>query len=220
MGGETEEIFLKIYSINDESFDELKAVLLRVLQEHHCEDLFILLFTCIGELLINAVKANYKNIYFENYSTNKRTFRVIPYVKALAMFRLEMQFDDAHALSSMAKAKGISADLRLFSSDFGIRVEVSNPFPMTVIEEENVTKKMRVIQSIGDMSDYFVSGVDDPLNEGAGLGLVFVGLMLKNLGIPMRNLSIESYEHTTRSTLAVSLDEKSVARYRSVIAGI
>ncbi|HXK66296.1 MAG TPA: hypothetical protein PK348_08525, partial [Spirochaetota bacterium] len=58
-------IIIKAYSVSESIEHYIKLVLAKILQKHNCEVLLIPLYTSVKELVVNAVKANHKFIYFE-----------------------------------------------------------------------------------------------------------------------------------------------------------
>ena len=61
---------ISAYSISDETEFRLKKALGSYLELFGCSSLFSPLYICTKELLINAIKANYKYIFFEGYPEN------------------------------------------------------------------------------------------------------------------------------------------------------
>jgi hypothetical protein len=68
-------------------------------------------------------------------------------------------------------------------------------------EWERITQRRQKAAQIRDILEAFNAFDDD--NEGAGLGIVFISLLLRNAGIAESNLIIDSRRGVTRHTLIV-----------------
>ncbi|MGL4369379.1 MAG: hypothetical protein ACRCUT_06885 [Spirochaetota bacterium] len=214
MDGKNGGVHFCAYSLDDSTQDIIKDSLERILSAHGCEEILIPVFSCIIELMINAVKANFKNIYFENYCPQNKSIKMIPYSTALELFRLEIQQDQKH-LTRLARLYNKAVNLDMQAEEGILNVSVTNPSPMTDVEAKNVLRKMKDLESVKEITEYFISNADDPHHEGAGIGIVFVGLMLKGLGVPVRSLRISSAGRMTTARLSVPLNAKTVAAFRA-----
>lgn len=193
------------YAITDDVENQLKGILSEILEEHRCPDLFAPVYTSVKELIINAIKANYKNIFFENYSPQSGLHKSFDYHTGLQLFQLEMNRENASYLEQIARSGDIKAEIALWASDDMLHVEVANPVTMTDIELHNVKKKLADAESCRDIAEYFLRNIDDPLREGAGLGLILIAMMLKSLSAPADSLSITSEENRTTAYLRIPL---------------
>ncbi len=193
------------YAITDDVENQVKGILTEILEKHDCSDLFAPVYTSVKELLINAIKANYKNIFFENYSPRSGLHKTFDYQTGLQLFQLEMNRENAGYLERIARSEGIKAEIALWAADDVLHVEVVNPVMMTDIELHNVKKKLSDAESCRDIAEYFIRNIDDPLREGAGLGLILIIMMLKSLGAPMESLAITSDENRTTAYLRVPI---------------
>lgn len=214
MGNPDSPISISTISFDGNVQDEIRSVLSVILEHNDCPQLLMPVFTCINELLINAVKANYKNIYFENFAAVVK--EKISYEKALSLFRLEMQHDGAENLSRIAREKDVRAYLNVWLEGTDLRITVTNPVLMSEIEQKNVIRKLDMVGKLHEMSEYFAANDADPFNEGAGLGLVFVGMLLKNLGLPDNSLQIHSDESRTTASLTIPLTSSTLKTYLEI----
>jgi hypothetical protein len=193
------------YAITDDVENRVKGILSEILEEHHCPDLFAPVYTSVKELLINAIKANYKNIFFENYSPRSGLHKTFDYHTGLQLFQLEMNRENANYLERIARNEDIKAEIALWAADDVLHVEVINPVTMTDIELHNVKKKLSDAESCRDIAEYFIRNIDDPLREGAGLGLILIVMMLKSLGAPTESLAISSNMNRTTAYLRIPI---------------
>ena len=193
------------YAITDDVENQVKDIISHILREHRCPDLFAPIYTSVKELIINAIKANYKNIFFENYSPRSGLEKLFDYKTGLQLFQLELNRENAGYLERIARREEIKAEITLWAKDDILHVEVANPVMMTEIELNNVKKKLSDAESCRDIAEYFLHNIDDPLREGAGLGLILIMMMLKSLSAPEDSLAISSEGNRTTAYLKVPL---------------
>lgn len=208
------QVKLIAYSVSPHIEERLKQVLRSFLDHYRCEILHDTLYTAIKELLINATKANYKNIFFENYSSKNRAENVIDYHTSLKLFRLEMSREGAQYLTRLSRLKDLKAEVVFRVKGDVLCVDVANPAVMTGIEMENVNRKLDFAQKCHDIAEYFDVQDDDPNQEGAGLGIILIAMILKSLGLAEDGFRIKSEGGQTVASLAVPLSDKTLSLYR------
>lgn len=192
----------------------LRRILTEILRRRGCEELLIPLYTCQMELLNNALKANYKSVYFEDYDPSKKGS--IDYPTALKLFKLEIGRKE-HILQKLADSRKLSADVIYRLLDDTLQVTVENHLELTPDEYRNITRKFENARSCRSLTDYFILNEHDPFREGAGLGLVLVMMILKSLGMPNSALSIRSADGITAASIIVPLNEQTLRSYREKI---
>jgi hypothetical protein len=193
---------------------DIKQILSEILKHFSCEELLVPLYTCLMELLNNAVKANYKNIYFENYNPEKKGS--IDYPTALKLFKLEIGRKE-HVLQRMADDRKLTADVIFRILDDALHVSVVNYIHMTADEYRNVMHKFETAKICRNLTEYFIRNEHDPFREGAGLGLVLVIMILKSLGLDSSRLTINSDTETTIASLLIPLNEITLRSYREML---
>ncbi len=203
-----------MYTVNSTSENRVKKILALYLKRHNCDMLLSPLYTVIKELLINAVKANYKNIYFEDYNPKNNATNLIDYHTALRLFKLEMTRENERNLVRLARKRDIRAEIRFRLEGEILNVIVTNPVPMTDTELENIRVKLEEARECEDISDYFLLHSDDPNTEGAGIGLVLISMILRSLGVDQSTLKIVSDETITRASLDIPLNGNTVYHYQ------
>jgi hypothetical protein len=215
-------IQLDLYHVDDDTQNMVKGHLYRILDRYGYAEIILPIFTCVNELIVNAVKANFKYIYFENFyldHTKDKDWRTaIPYSKVLELFRLELKTNGAAHLARIARQKEIKSTIRIHvTQDLTMNVVVTNPHPMTDIEQTNVRNRLEAVKKIQTLSDYFLINEGEAMYEGAGLGLVFVGLVLKSLNLSTDNLMIETQGDHTVATVHFPLNESMLEAYREMM---
>jgi len=210
---DNKNILIVAYGINEGVENRLKEILSLYLKKNNCGYLLAPLYTCVKELLMNAIKANFKFIFFEGYESKNEVDELIGYEKALQVFKLEMSREEARYLESLAKRNDIKAHVLFNYSDGSLNITVANPVPMTELEKEKVREKLQDAGRCEDISEYFLKIADDPYREGAGIGLVLVTMMLKSLRIPENGFSIKAGSSRTVAHLKIPLNNAILKNY-------
>lgn len=212
---ENKKVKILAYSVSDRVLENIERILRLILENRRCEELYSPIYTCLKELLVNAVKANFKNIYFEGYTHFDKPDNPISYELGLKLFKLEMSRENAEYLSAIARKEDKKAEVMFNIIDNELKISVTNPVAMTAIEQENVNRKLNDARMCDDISDYFMKIEDDPNQEGAGLGLVLISIMLKNLGVTEDNFSIFSDENQTTASISIPLTQDTKEKFQS-----
>jgi hypothetical protein len=193
------------YTISDDIEKQIRQVILDILTEHKRTELMAPIFASVKELIINAIKANYKNIYFEDYDPKNRSYEIIDYEKALELFKLEISRDNINIFEEFARKDDMKAVIDLWTEDKTLHVRVMNPVRMTETEISNVNKKLSDAENCRDLADYCIKNIEDPYREGAGLGLILIKMMLKSLKAPRDSLVISTDKKNTTAYLKIPL---------------
>jgi len=210
-------LLFSVHAVNHETQNEIRKSIHMLLKSRGYGELLMPVFTCINELLVNAVKANFKNLYFEDYMPKNKNKRVLPYRQTLELFRHEIKNNGAEHLEKLSRERNIRAELQITITDDNLlEAVITNPYPMTEIEEYNVIRRRDVIGKINDLADYFAINEKESLYEGAGLGLIFIGMILKSLALPPSQLDIRSDGSVTRSSLTIPLNREVLESYRKI----
>jgi hypothetical protein len=193
------------YSISEDVEEQTKEALFKILAVRNLEDLLAPIYTCVKELIINAIKANFKNIYFENYAPMSNYQNVIAYETALQLFQLEMSRENAKHFGDIAREDDIKAEIEIWTVEDMLHVVVTNPVKMTETELNKVKQKLRDAENCRDLADYFMKNIHDPHREGAGLGLILIMMVLKSLQAPQDGLVIQSENSMTTAYMKIPL---------------
>ena len=142
------------YSVSESVEHRVKDVLQLIFNKYKKTDLIPAVYTCIKELLINAVKANFKNIYFLDYSSRNKSESIIEYELALKLFKLEISRENARYLEKLARKCNMRAEVMLYAENDKLNVFVMNPVEMTNREKKmfninlNVRKRIMILLNI------------------------------------------------------------------------
>lgn len=154
--------------------------------------------TILREICINAVKANAKRVYFQRHNIDINDPE--GYRKGITMFKKNIvgKFDEIERYLNESAYK---VTFTLKKEDEGVSVQVVNNSPIHPRELERINLRKEKAKVYEDFSEAYEEIYDD--TEGAGLGIVLVGLLLKNSGIGIDNYTIDTDGKNTRSTLLI-----------------
>ena len=160
---------------------------------------------CLHELAGNANRANAKRVYFNEKGLDIRLAE--DYHKGLETFRQEAfeQIDEYH---KKQKDAGLYIKIDFQLTDDSLRIRVRNNTPLTNEENEKIQEKFEVMRHHSSIPDAY-NALED-YTEGAGLGLVMILNLLKNLGFGPEALNVDANEKETIATLFLNADYDAV----------
>lgn len=205
---QNKRIKILAYSVSDYVEHRMKQVLELIFKKYKKPEMVPPVYTCLKELLINAVKANFKNIYFEGYSSKNSSESIIDYELALKLFKLELSRENAQHLERLARRHDMKAEVTIQTLDNKLHIMVKNPVEMTEREKNNVQYKLECGSRYNDITEYFAENDEEnatDADEGAGLGIILISLMLRSMGAGNRDFLITSENKETTALLKIPL---------------
>lgn len=162
------------------------------LEECHQEHLKEYINFCLSELLINAKKANTKRVYF--HEKNLNIFDPKEYEEGMQSFKEETLENINYYLELQRKA-GLYVKLAMRLTDDNVIIEIKNNSKLTPFENERIQDKIRLAHQYKSMEEVVTNVIDQ--QEGAGLGIIIIILMLKRIGLTKDNYQVFSNDEET-----------------------
>jgi len=182
-------ITLRLYDLEPQIGELIRKIIDLLLSRQNLQSFTGELFFCFKELAINASKANYK-LLFQKYTAEKLGIRPEEnYKKFLELFREEIDLNGNSNLLEMAKKDDRYYTITFQSSLDSIEIWVTNTQNITLIEKEQILKKLAPENL--DNDSFFVD--DDDNTEGAGLGLTLIVNVLKKYSTDVNPLKVVFY---------------------------
>ena len=181
-------ITLRLYDLEPKVGELIRSIIDLLLSRQSLQEYTGELFFCFKELGINASKANYK-ILFQKYVAEKQG--ITPegnYPKFLELFRTEIEENGNSNLLEYAKKDDRFYTITFQSTIDAIEIWVTNTQNITLIEKEQILKKLAPQRP--DNDSFFV---DDENTEGAGLGLTLIVNVLKKYSSDPNPLKVVFY---------------------------
>ncbi len=156
------------------------------------------LFTVMREIIVNAVKANSKRLYFEfnNLDINNEK----NYLEGMQNFK-SFIIGNQELVETELKKSNYRVGLYIKKAEEGIRIYIRNNAPILPDELKRIQERLDKAKTYNDFSEVYGDVTDD--TEGEGLGLLLTILFLRNSGIGEDSLQIKSDGKITQSSLVV-----------------
>lgn len=179
--------------------DVLKSFLIQLNQRQMIESLSY----CIKELVNNAKKANTKRVYFmdKGLDINNRA----DYGIGMKTFKKDTLNNINYYLNQQRKL-GLYVKVSFQTRNNKIKIDIRNKASLTVFEYKRIHDKITRAQMYESVADGMNQLLDD--SEGAGLGLVIMILVLRNIGLTEENFQVTSENGETMTRLILPFDEK------------
>jgi len=194
------EIFFEYYNFSNEEENQLTEFLEVCLKEIGKENIFNFLRFCFKELLGNAKKANIKRLYFLDKKLNIEN--PSDYKKGMEHFKTDLHEYPDKYLNRLEKNKlYIKVILKVEDDNFFIIVKNNS-----VIHNDELKiaeDKIKHAKKFNSIEEAFL--IVQQNKEGAGLGIIIIILMLKELGLSSDNFSITKNNDETEVLIKIPL---------------
>ncbi len=162
------------------------------------------LVTILREILVNALKANAKRVYFikKKYDIHDPE----SYKRGMARFKEEV-IGDFDIIEQDLKNSDFQVKLSFNPDDKRLVIHVTNNAVIHPTELERVQYRIEKAKQYNDFSEAYAEVDDD--TEGAGLGIVLTILFLKNMGVNPDDFKIETDGKVTRTSLVIPRELRS-----------
>lgn len=176
----------------------INSLLVKVLSQSDLIYLQVMIETIIREMVINAVKANAKRVYFSKMDLDiNDSFQ---YEQGMENFKTYL-IGNLDIIPEELKKNGYKVELFLQKNKEGFKIIVKNNASLLPFEEERINLRISKAREYNDFSDIYMDISDD--SEGEGLGIPLTILFLKNSGIDDRSFRIRSGIDSTLSVLDI-----------------
>ncbi|MCB1168112.1 MAG: hypothetical protein KDK37_10870 [Leptospiraceae bacterium] len=167
-----------VHILDDEARNKLRAFFDELEKELDREGMGTALFNVVQELVTNAVKANVKRIFFENY--HYHLDNPVEYQRGLKDFRQFFRSLDADTYRKNLKEMDLSVRVDVDLDHKRLLIFVRNNTIMIQEEEARIRKNLAAAMGVKDLVEFSVHYGDE--SEGNGLGLAMVVLLIKDMG--------------------------------------
>ena len=168
---------VKTFTLPHETEGYLEDILAIYLKELDQERLKDPLAYCLRELAVNAKKANTKRVYFREKGLDLLNGE--QYQEGMRNFKQETLDNIGHFLE-LQKDAGLYIKVIFHSKGGRLYLYVTNNTEITQHEQRRVFDRIARSRSFDTLEEALATVIDD--SEGAGLGIVFLVLMLKKNG--------------------------------------
>ena len=180
--------------------DYIDRVLRRYLAQIGMHALMNNISYCIHEVAGNAHKANLKRLYFELKGLDINDPR--DYRCGMEQFKQEA-LQHPKRYSVLHKERGYYIKFHFQIDGDSFKIVIRNNVPLTLQEKERIARKIEIARDASDLADVYA--VSEDYTEGAGLGIVMLHIMLKNLGFNADSFRIYTRDQETIAFLSLDV---------------
>jgi hypothetical protein len=180
-----------------DKFEEiLRSTLIEILSFYGQEALEVTLYSVIKELIINAVKANVKSLFFrqKQLDLDDKT----QYQEGTELYKSTFNEEKIEAISEDLEHEQIFVEVIFKHSNSGITMEVINSAKISKYDQMRMQEKVDVAKQYDDLAHFFIEHAD--MTEGAGMGIALIIILLKGEGFDpnILKLGVENQKTTAK----------------------
>ncbi len=199
-----EPIKLNFKYIDEEILIITNSIIAKMLSETDQIYLLNSAITVMREILVNALKANAKRVYFRkhNLDINNKS----DYEKGMHEFKTNV-IGDFDQIEADLTNSDYFVETLFHDQNVRLVIQVSNNSPILPEEMERIKFRIQKALVLNDFTDAYEEIQDS--TEGAGLGIVLTILLLKNMGVNAKNFQIATRNGITLTSISIPRELKS-----------
>ena len=178
----------------------INEILRYYLRQVDLSPLFANISYCIHELAVNAHKANLKRMYFKQLGLNIRDPE--DYKRGMNNFKEDV-LNDIEEKSYQLRDAGYYVKYHFQLQGEQLKIVVRNNSKLVYQERERIRTKMKLAEGARTLVDVYA--VAEDYSEGAGLGLVMLSIMLRNMGFTDSKFNIHTRGRETIAFIALNI---------------
>jgi len=195
---------IKIYDLFSGGQNELRDGIRNITDHAITPALFGPLYTITHELVVNALKAVYKKVFFEKFIV-EIGLSDISYEQWLLLFKTEIEEHKAENFARVVREMGKEVEIYIRLSEKKLRITVINEGSPSEVELARIQKSLVNSANISQLGLLLVGGDDDDDDEeyegddlppahgeGASLGIPLIVLSLRKMGVDVNKFKIFS----------------------------
>ena len=158
---------------------------------------------CIHELAVNAHKANLKRLYFKQHGLNIRDPE--DYRVGMRNFKEEV-LNNIEEKCFLLRDAGYYVKYHFQLRGSALKIVVRNNTRLVRQERERIRTKMKLAEGARTLVDVYA--VAEDYSEGAGLGLVMLNIMLRNMGFTDSKFDIHTKGSETIAFITLNISDR------------
>ena len=176
----------------------LNSIFVKVLSKNDQDYLQGMVETILREMIINAVKANSKRVFFKRKSLDIHDEN--DYNTGMEEFKTFLVTEN-DKLAEELKEYGYKVEICMKKGSDGFRIMVRNNSPLLPFENQRIKERIDKARNYNDFGEIYMDIADD--SEGEGLGIPLTVLFLKNSGIGDESFNIRTDGRITQSEFVI-----------------
>ncbi|MFC1668754.1 HDOD domain-containing protein [Spirochaetota bacterium] len=205
------EISISFAYPSDEVFLSVNSLIAKILSQE--DKIYLLDSVCsiIRETILNAVKANFKRVFFKSSGLDIHTPK--DYVKGMREFKKSVIIGQDNFRGEITDSEYI-VDMRITKSPDGITIAIVNNFKVLPVELERIKFRIMTAKKAHNFSEAYGSVSDK--TEGAGLGIILSVFLLKNAGIDSNSYIVTGDNESFSTSFQIPANIKKIEATSSI----
>lgn len=196
-----------VYDLHGGVQNDIKAMVDRLCADIDRPDLTGPLFIVTFELALNALKAVYKNLYFEHF-VKELGLDNVSYEAWLGLFKTEIETHKGRFFSDLAREKRLGVKVYLQRRESSATIMVVNQGSPSDLEYERIMRSIKSARQLKQLSVLLEDDTRDRHGEGAGLGIPLIVMTLRGMGLTPDNLKFHVKNDKTIVSFTIPLSGK------------
>ncbi len=202
-------ISFKTFYLSDYGELALKLLVSSILKKLDRMDIMDVVYTTAKELIINATKANFKRVLFNELGIDHRDPQ--QYQRGITIFKQKLQETEIRKYEEAFRKQNFPVIATFYFSNDVLNIKIKNLFTLMATEEKTIRYRFEKARSFANLFDFYSEYGDD--TEGAGLGLAMVGILLDETGIDRHAFTLYSTDfNETAARLELPLSDSYVSK--------
>jgi len=193
-----EEITIRFRYPSEDILISINSLIAKILAKIDLIFLLDTVITILREVILNAVKANAKRLFFENLELDINDHEV--YQNGMKKFK-DTVINDLECISNDLDSSNYRILMKMKKDKNGFQILINNNVKMLPGEIDRVNFRINTAIESEDFSEAY-QHVYDP-SEGAGLGITLTILLLKNAGIDPQAYRVWSENNSVTTSLSI-----------------
>ena len=193
-----EPLRINFQYVSDDVLILLNSIMARTLEKYDLHYLLYYMLTIVREIVVNALKANAKRVFFESYGFDINNAE--DYIKGINAFK-EKVIGDFEEIREELKKSSYYINFNLECTPDGLSFSIKNNAGLLPQERVRINKRIALAMKKENFHEMYEHIEDD--TEGAGLGIALVVLFLKGMGLDPSCFQIKSNDKITAATFFI-----------------
>lgn len=193
-----EPLRINFQYVSDDILVFLNSIMARVLAKYDLHYILYSMLAIIREIVVNALKANAKRVFFESYGFDINNAE--DYIKGINAFKEKVIGDFEEIREELTKSS-YYINFNLDYKSNGLIFSVKNNAALLSQELVRINRRIALAMQKENFHELYEHIEDD--TEGAGLGIALVVLSLKGMGLDLSCFKIKSNEKITAATFFI-----------------
>lgn len=182
---------VQLYDLFSSEEKQVRDAIYKITEAYGGRKLAPVIYTMVRELAVNALKAVYKKIFYEQV-VEELGIPEVSYTEWLDLFKAEIDAHKAENFSRIARDGNLGISVYLRFNEEGLAVRIVNQGQPSELEYERIRSAMAKSRTVANMRALMEEQDEDGANsEGAGMGIPMCIMTLKGLHISPDNFRIE-----------------------------